>query len=47
MNALNPVLSIGAQLTDVLQAHVPGQSAPRAGSGPQNCWRWSASPPTG
>ncbi len=27
MNALNPVLSIGVQLTDVLQAHVPGQSA--------------------
>jgi peptide/nickel transport system ATP-binding protein len=27
MNALNPVLSIGAQLTDVLQAHLPGQSA--------------------
>ncbi len=27
MNALNPVLSIGTQLTDVLQAHQPGQSA--------------------
>ena len=27
MNALNPVLSIGIQLTDVLQAHQPGQSA--------------------
>ena len=27
MNALNPVLSIGAQLTDVLQAHRPGMSA--------------------
>jgi peptide/nickel transport system ATP-binding protein len=27
MNALNPVLSIGTQLTDVLHAHVPGQSA--------------------
>ncbi|MBO0775960.1 MAG: ABC transporter ATP-binding protein [Actinobacteria bacterium] len=26
MNALNPVLSIGAQLTDVLQAHQPGMS---------------------
>ena len=26
MNALNPVLSIGSQLTDVLQAHVPGMS---------------------
>jgi peptide/nickel transport system ATP-binding protein len=26
MNALNPVLSIGAQLTDVLQAHVPNMS---------------------
>jgi peptide/nickel transport system ATP-binding protein len=26
MNALNPVISIGAQLTDVLQAHVPGMS---------------------
>jgi peptide/nickel transport system ATP-binding protein len=25
MNSLNPVLSIGAQLTDVLRAHVPGQ----------------------
>ncbi len=24
MNALNPVMSIGTQLTDVLQAHVPG-----------------------
>jgi peptide/nickel transport system ATP-binding protein len=28
MNALNPVLSIGAQLTDVLQAHEPGMDAP-------------------
>ena len=30
MNALNPVLSIGAQLTDVLQAHVarPGRRGP-------------------
>ena len=27
MNALNPVLSIGAQLTDVLQAHVAGLDA--------------------
>jgi peptide/nickel transport system ATP-binding protein len=27
MNALNPVMSIGTQLTDVLQAHQPGQSA--------------------
>ncbi|HUY45720.1 MAG TPA: oligopeptide/dipeptide ABC transporter ATP-binding protein [Streptosporangiaceae bacterium] len=27
MNALNPVLSIGAQLTDVLQAHVPDMDA--------------------
>jgi peptide/nickel transport system ATP-binding protein len=27
MNALNPVLSIGAQLTDVLQAHVAGMGA--------------------
>ena len=27
MNALNPVLSIGSQLTDVLQAHQPGQPA--------------------
>jgi peptide/nickel transport system ATP-binding protein len=26
MNALNPVLSIGAQLTDVLQAHRPGMT---------------------
>ncbi len=26
MNALNPVLSVGVQLTDVLQAHQPGQS---------------------
>ena len=26
MNALNPVLSIGSQLTDVLRAHVPGMS---------------------
>jgi peptide/nickel transport system ATP-binding protein len=26
MNALNPVLSMGAQLTDVLRAHVPGLS---------------------
>ena len=30
MNALNPVLSIGAQLTDVLQAHVPDMDRPRA-----------------
>jgi peptide/nickel transport system ATP-binding protein len=27
MNALNPVLTIGTQLTDVLHAHQPGQSA--------------------
>jgi peptide/nickel transport system ATP-binding protein len=27
MNALNPVLSIGAQLTDVLQAHMPAMNA--------------------
>ncbi len=27
MNALNPVLSIGSQLTDVLHAHQPGHSA--------------------
>ena len=27
MNALNPVLSIGSQLTDVLQAHVPDMDA--------------------
>jgi peptide/nickel transport system ATP-binding protein len=26
MNALNPVFTIGAQLTDVLQAHLPGMS---------------------
>jgi peptide/nickel transport system ATP-binding protein len=26
MNALNPVISIGSQLTDVLRAHVPGMS---------------------
>ncbi|MEP7022335.1 MAG: ABC transporter ATP-binding protein [Actinomycetota bacterium] len=35
MNALNPVLSIGSQLTDVLQAHVPDmkRSARRARAG--------------
>ena len=35
MNALNPVLSIGAQLTDVLQAHQPdlGQAARTARAG--------------
>ena len=27
MNALNPVLTIGAQLTDVLQAHEPGMNS--------------------
>ena len=27
MNALNPVISIGAQLTDVLRAHLPGMGA--------------------
>jgi ABC-type dipeptide/oligopeptide/nickel transport system permease subunit/ABC-type histidine transport system ATPase subunit len=46
MNALNPVLSIGAQLTDVLQAHVADMTPPTT-AGPPNCSKWSASPRTG
>ena len=48
MNALNPVLSIGVQLTDVLQAHVPDMDARRpAAPAPPTCSPWSASTPTG
>ena len=48
MNALNPVLSIGIQLTDVLQAHQPGQSAAaRRQRGRRTARHGRASPPTG
>ena len=47
MNALNPVLSIGTQFSDVLRAHRPDMS--RAAGRPvrASCSRWWASPPTG
>ena len=48
MNALNPVLPIGAQLTDVLQAHRPGHGpGGPAAPGRRTAGHGRASPPTG
>ncbi len=45
MNALNPVMTIGAQISDVLRAHRPHMGSMRANSAPSNCFNWSVSLP--
>ena len=44
MTSLNPVLTIGRQLTETLQQHLAHE--PRAGRmrAPSSCWAWSAFP---
>ena len=43
MTSLNPVLTIGRQITETLEQH-RGLTAPRRISGRSSCWAWSASP---
>ncbi len=53
MRSLNPVLTIGRQITEVLRRHQKLDEAGRPAAAPSSCWRpsafrWrrSASPPT-
>jgi oligopeptide transport system ATP-binding protein len=41
MTSLNPVLTIGRQVSEALELHL---GMDKAGSAASNCWRWSASP---
>ena len=43
MTSLNPVLTIGRQLTEPLEMHL-GMNKTQAASARSRCWRWSASP---
>ena len=43
MTSLNPVLTIGRQITETLEQH-RGADAPPRNSARSNCWGWSASP---
>ena len=48
MTSLNPVLTIGRQITEALELHLGMNKAAGAPAQPSSCWRWSASrrPPT-
>ena len=44
MTSLNPVLTIGRQITETLEQHRGDGSRRRRAGGRSNCWAWSASP---
>ena len=44
MTSLNPVLTIGRQLTEALELHLKLDHATPPGPAPPSCSRWSASP---
>ncbi len=43
MNALNPVMSVGAQFADAMRAHGTRDAQGRSPPGPPRCCGWSAS----
>ena len=42
LSSLNPVLTIGRQITEALETHAACPARPPA-SAPSSCWSWSAS----
>ena len=44
MTSLNPVLTIGRQITETLEQHQGADRATADAARASSCWRWSASP---
>ena len=44
MTSLNPVLTIGRQLTEALELHLGMSGSPKRMAGPWSSWTWWASP---